>query len=122
FLRARRLERQHGLHTLAHTIVEFERDARDRAGLAALQRNAAFQPEELLVDQSELRRRTEGVEQSQIALRRREVYVAQSSPAVGHFQAVAQELRQRVTHWIDCLQNAVYQRPQNLGGQLSRAF
>ena len=121
-LRARRLERQHGFHALADAVVECERDAGDGAGFAALQRDAAFQPEELLVDQAELRGRAEGVEQAQIAIRRREVDVAQRGPAVRHLEAVAQELRQRVVHRLDGGEDAVHQGPQNLGGELARAF
>ena len=81
-LRARRLERQHRLHVLAHAVVEFERDARHGARLAPLQRDAALQPEELLEDQAELRRRAEGVEQAQVGIRRRKVGVA-NAPSSG---------------------------------------
>ena len=64
------------------------------ARLAALQRHAAFQPEELLEDQAELRRRAEGVEQPQVAVRRRESGCrAARVQRSGILQAVAQELR-----------------------------
>ena len=50
------------------------------------------------------------------------MYVAQRGPAVRHLQAVAQELRQRIVHRVDGLQDAVDQRAQNLGGEFARAF
>ncbi len=67
FCASGRLERQHRLDLLAHAVGQFERDPRQRARLAALELQAAFQPEELFEDQPELRRRAEGVQQPQIA-------------------------------------------------------
>ena len=109
-LRAGRLERQHGLDPLAHAVVELEGDARDSARLAALQRHAALQPEELLEDQAELRRRAERVEQAQVAIRRREVDVADgasSGPASSGGRAgIAGSAS---STGVDRVQNAVHQ-------------
>ena len=74
-LRSGGLEGQHGLDALAHARADFEGDAGQRARLAALQRHAALQPEELLEDQAELRGRAEGVEQAQVGIGRRKVHL-----------------------------------------------
>ena len=83
------LERQHRLDLLAHAVVELERDAGQRPRLAPLQRDAAFQPEELLEDQPELRRRAERVQQPQVGIRRREMRLADGGPAVRQLAGAA---------------------------------
>ena len=91
-LRAGGLERQHPLDALAHAFVDFECDAGDRARFGALQRHAALEPEELLEDQAELRRRAKGIEQAQVGIGRREVHVPDSGGAAGQLEAGAQML------------------------------
>ena len=117
-LRCGRLERQHGLHFFAHAVVQLECDSGQRARLVALQGHAAFQPEELLEDQPELRRRTEGVEQAQVGIRRREVRVADGRPAVRQLEWPADVLRQAVFLRRQLRQDAVRECPQHARSQL----
>jgi hypothetical protein len=95
-LRPGGLEGQHGLDAFAHAGADFEGDAGQRAGLAALQRHAALQPEELFENEAELRGRAESVEQAEVGIGRRKVNLPEGGPEVGHFEALAQILRELV--------------------------
>jgi hypothetical protein len=77
------------------------------ARLAALEGHAAFQPEEFLEDQAELRRRAEGVQQAQVGIGRRKMRVAQRCPAVGQFELAADVLRQAILFGRERFQHAM---------------
>ena len=72
FLRAGGPERQHGFDAVARAVGQGEVDSGLQAGFGMLQFQAAFEPEEFFEDQTVLRGRTEGVEQAQVGIGRRE--------------------------------------------------
>ncbi len=95
-LRRRGLERQHLLHLLAHPLGELEGDACGGALLAALERHAGLQPEELLEDEPELLRRPELVQQVQVRVLRRKMQRAQRLREARQPQPAPDGCRQRI--------------------------
>ncbi len=117
-LRASGLEWQHRLDPLPHVRSQFERDARHQAGRVSLQRQPAFQPEELLEDQPEMPRGPKAVQEAKIGAFRREVYFANGSPAFLQPEPVANARRQPVFHRRKRGQRIVDQRPQDARADL----
>ncbi len=116
------LEGQHGFDALAHLVGDFESDAGQGAGLGALQREAAFEPEELFEDQAELRRGAEGVEQAEVGIGRGEVHVADGSGAAGQFEAAAKGLGQEILFGLERLEEAVREGADHAGADLAGGF
>ena len=111
-LRAGGFERQHGLDLLAHAIVQLERDAGLDAGLGALERQSALEPEEFLEDQSPLRRSAKGVEQPQVGVERGKVQFTNGRPAVRQLELAPNRLRQMILERLDGFENAMEQQAE----------
>ena len=121
-LRPRGLERQHGLDLLPHAVVDGEGDAGQRARIAPLERDAAFQPEEFFEDQAELLRRAELVQQAQVGLGRREMRLADGRPAIGEFEPPPDLERQVVLQRVQRFEHAVHDGPQHARGHFGDGF
>src|SRR5439155_3077714 len=117
-LRLGGLERQHGFYALADAVVDLERNARQRPSLGALERDAAFQPEELFENQPELGGSSEAVEQAQVGVGRRKMGLADGGPAVGQLEHFAQMDRQVVLLGREFFQDAVHEHAHRTGVDL----
>ena len=119
FLRRGGLEREHSLDLLPRAVRQREGDAGLLARRRALERQTALQPEELLEDHPELRRRAECVQQPEILVLRREVKALECRPAVEQLEAPPDRFGKRVVDRGERLENGVQEFPEDPGGDLS---
>src|SRR6185437_7787170 len=121
-LRARWLERQHLLDALPHAIVKVEAYSFADPRFRALERQPAFEPEELFEDQPELRRRTKRIQQAQVFLLMRKMKFANGGIAVRQFQPLANMRGKRIGKVVQVLKDLMNKHAENASRDFAGRF